>query len=472
MRSAYDILIVGGGFSGATLAIALLPTLQDGSSLAIIEPRSNLGHGVAYSTASSQHLLNVPARKMFCVQEDPDHFLRWLHGHYPELADPDAFLPRSIYGKYVEDTFHDVRGRHKGVEVTHFQDKALSIQRDHPGFLLRGSNERQLRAKIIVLATGNAPPLSPAGLQQLSPPLYIDYAWSEQALQSVPRNGHVVLLGAGLTAVDQVLALASQSFEGRVTMLSRRGILPAAHASHVPGQQDWAGHVGAPLNSFVKEVRQRMDNAEPSQASWHSVIDTLRPWTADLWQGLSIADRRRFLRHLRPFWEISRHRLPPEVCSRLKQLQDQKRLQVVSGRLIEVHSLGHQLQICYRDRHTLVLCTMRADQLVNCTGPAATERVKDPLTQHMLESGMARISSCGLGLEHDRDGQILDAAMQPVRGLFSVGPPRKAMLWESTAVPEIRAQVACMAGLIQDNLVEHRSLPSYEGITTKKSARL
>jgi uncharacterized NAD(P)/FAD-binding protein YdhS len=37
-----------------------------------------------------------------------------------------------------------------------------------------------------------------------------------------------------------------------------------------------------------------------------------------------------------------------------------------------------------------------------------------------------------------------------VPGLYAVGPPRKGTLWESTAIPEIRAQAAQVAAAVAD----------------------
>ena len=451
MVAKYDVLIVGGGFSGTTLAATLLPRLPELSSIAILEPRAHLGRGVAYATASPQHLLNVPAGKMSCVEGDSDHFLRWLTLNFPDLAQSNAFLPRSLYGKYVEDTFHRAQAQRKTVRVTHLPYRVLAVRRNQDGFLLNCSEGLAVNGTCVVLAVGSAPPPSPAALKHLGLPLYAEYAWADTALSGIPQNGHVVLLGAGLTAVDQVLTLASSSFTGTVTMLSRRGILPATHNSCAARPRNWGAQIGTPLGSLVIELRRQLRIAQNSGESWHAVIDALRPYTPGLWQGLSLIERKRFLRHLRPFWEAARHRMPVEASIRLSSLLKEGRLRLVSGRLLQVHSYGHELEIQYRDRSTSQLRKLRADRLINCTGPAATERVKDPLTQDMLETGMARISPCGLGLEHDSKGQIVGCNMQPVQGLFSVGPPRKAMLWESTAVPEIRAQVRLLA----DSILAH-----------------
>ena len=45
-----------------------------------------------------------------------------------------------------------------------------------------------------------------------------------------------------------------------------------------------------------------------ANGNWRQVIDSLRPITPALWRRLETNERERFMRHLRPFWEVHRHR--------------------------------------------------------------------------------------------------------------------------------------------------------------------
>jgi len=95
-----DVAIVGGGCSGLLVAAQLFRQ-GFGGSVAIVEPRSALGRGLAYSTPYDDHLLNVPAGKMSALPSHPSHFLEWLRaGRIPE-ASPTCFAPRKVYGEYL-----------------------------------------------------------------------------------------------------------------------------------------------------------------------------------------------------------------------------------------------------------------------------------------------------------------------------------------------------------------------------------
>lgn len=53
-------------------------------------------------------------------------------------------------------------------------------------------------------------------------------------------------------------------------------------------------------------------------------------------------------------------------------------------------------------------------------------------------------------LDVNEAGALLDVNGRPSQLLFALGPPRKGCLWETTAVPEIRAQAAELAeGLLR-----------------------
>ncbi len=71
------IAIIGGGVSGTLTAYHLLRQNAD-ARVVVIDPRSKLGLGLAYSTPSLRHLLNVPAGKISALPDEPDHFLNWL----------------------------------------------------------------------------------------------------------------------------------------------------------------------------------------------------------------------------------------------------------------------------------------------------------------------------------------------------------------------------------------------------------
>jgi uncharacterized NAD(P)/FAD-binding protein YdhS len=101
METRYDVLIIGGGFSGTMLACQLGRHCRREVAVAILERNGQPGRGVAYRSQCSEHLLNVPSGNMSAFPDRPDHFVEWLTKRIPELARPNEFVPRRLFGQYV-----------------------------------------------------------------------------------------------------------------------------------------------------------------------------------------------------------------------------------------------------------------------------------------------------------------------------------------------------------------------------------
>ncbi len=82
MSAEPHIVIIGGGFSGAAVAIELLRLAPNGVRVTLLEPRQSPGAGVAYSTAEPTHRINVPAARMQLAGDEEGAFDHWYR-HQP-----------------------------------------------------------------------------------------------------------------------------------------------------------------------------------------------------------------------------------------------------------------------------------------------------------------------------------------------------------------------------------------------------
>ncbi|MDB5421546.1 MAG: FAD-dependent oxidoreductase, partial [Brevundimonas sp.] len=139
------IAIVGGGFSGAMLAARLA---EAGLSSILINATPDFGLGVAYSTGFEGHLLNVRSGRMSAVEGQADGFVQWLSVHRPELADPDDFAPRKVYGDYVRDRLTAIEAAHPG-RIERVVGKVVSIEAAG----VRLADGRAFAADAVILAT-------------------------------------------------------------------------------------------------------------------------------------------------------------------------------------------------------------------------------------------------------------------------------------------------------------------------------
>ncbi|HEX6376477.1 MAG TPA: FAD/NAD(P)-binding protein [Allosphingosinicella sp.] len=412
------VAIVGAGYSG-TIAAVEIARAAPAAEIMLIEKSGRFAAGAAYGTISPGHLLNVRARNMSAIADDPGHFAAWAGR---EGYGPDDYAPRRLYRRYLAGLLD---GAAQVVRVT---GEAVAIEDE----AVRLESGGLIACDAAVLAGGNFPSRLPAAFG----PGAIHDPWAAEGAAAVAQaaagGGEVLLVGTGLTMVDMAVSLEEAGFAGRVTACSRRGLVPRAHVSPPPPPLDWAPP--ARLGELVRQLRAR--------SPWRGAVDGLRPHTIALWRGLGEAEQRRFLRHLRPWWDVHRHRIAPQVAARIEAMRESGRLEVTAGRIAAVE--GETVTIARRGGGTL---RRRFAAMINCTGPEGDiRRVRDPLIQQLLASRRARPDPLGLGLEVDAASLVAGSARSPA--LYAVGPLAKGAFWEIVAVPDIRGQAAEVAKAI------------------------
>lgn len=424
--SPLPVIIVGGGFSGAMLAARLA---ERGQASILIERGDAFGPGVAYSTTNDAHRLNVRAGRMGAVADRPDDFIDWLAAHHPDQADPDGFAPRRLYGLYVRDRLTTTETAHPGL-IRRLSGAVIAVE----GRSAILSTGERVEGRAVVLATGNpAPRTTPTG----EAGRIIANPWTPDALTPVRPDDDILILGAGLTMVDVLLTLSSQSWRGRATAVSRRGLLPRAHGQHHDAPIDLPPEaLSGPLSVRLATAR-RLAEAH----GWRRVMEGYRPITLKLWRAASEAERSRFLRHLRPWWDVHRHRIAPEIAAELDRLIAERRLTVRTGRIrnVEASTKFAVLHLSTRDGPQ----TLSAPWLIDCTGPGH-DATTAPLTAGLIAEGRARLAATRLGLDLDDAGRVLHADGKPDPVLYVLGPPARAAFWETIAVPDIRQRIEAL----------------------------
>jgi uncharacterized NAD(P)/FAD-binding protein YdhS len=450
------VAIVGGGASGTLLASHLLRA--GNARVLLIERGDCIGRGVAYGTGFPGHLLNVPAASMSGLPDDPEHFLRFARERHDQATQPTTFVPRMIYGAYLESLL---------AESEQMAAPGASLQRrrgevvDVAAGLLTFADGTRLRADRIVLALGNLPPRDPAlpeGRWPEDPARYVRDPWHPGALEQ-RSAGPVLLVGTGLTMVDIALQLQAREPGLPMVALSRGGLLPHEHRT---GGAPPSSGVPVPdptpsLLALLRFVRTAAVVAEVGGGDWRDAVNALRPVTSELWAALPRDEQRRFLQRLARYWDVHRHRLAPQVAAAVGELLEDGRLTRASGHIRSVTPDGNALVVRMRERNCSRERTLRVASIVNCTGPNGDVRNDGSrLLDALCASGAARPHPLALGLDTCADGALRDARGRASKFLFAIGPLRRGELWETTAVPEIRAQAQALA----QRLVSQQALAS------------
>ncbi|MBV9758004.1 MAG: FAD/NAD(P)-binding protein [Alphaproteobacteria bacterium] len=446
-----SIAVIGAGFSGTLMALHLLRRCPASTSVLLFERNSQFGRGQAYSTGNPNHLLNVPAAKMSAFGDRPLDFLSWLRTEAELGAEPppsgSGFVSRHRFGSYVRHLLNEeLRGGRDRLQL--IRGDVQSLRRSGNDIVVECTGKRPVRVNTAVLAVGNFPPEPPpvADPSFYGSALYRSDPWAPDAFAGLDPAAPVLLIGTGLTMVDAVISLLDAGHAGPITALSRRGLLPLRHAPGAVAEEP-APAFPTSVVALLQVLRRESAHSLLRGGTWQQVVDQLRPFMQDVWQAMSLADRARFLRHLRPWWDIHRHRMAGPVAERIEAARHRGQLRILAGRIRAYAAHDGVVQVTYRPRQTDRLATLTAARVVNCSGPGCDfDRIADPLVRDLLESGLARPDPLRLGLDVSGTCALRgrDGAIAP--NLFAIGPATKGAFWEITAVPDIRRQCEYLAG--------------------------
>ena len=458
------VVVVGAGAAGSLTALHLARTARRrGTPLEVVllDPAAYRARGTAFGTIDERHLLNVPAGGMSALPEEPGHFVAWRARHHPELLpEPYVFAPRTEWARYLDETLGGAYDGDVPLGLRHLRVRAAGVRRDGSGVLVTADDAQVHRADAVVLATGERAPgyrWAPGALRDSA--FFVPDPWAPGALDVVRRDAagpaDVLLVGTGLTMVDVVLSLTGPARrpERRIHAVSRHGKLPARHAGElqlaaIPEIDDW-GHT---LEDYRVRTAEHLARVERATGDWRPAMDGLRTVVQALWQRLDESDREEFLRVDASDWGRLRHRMPPESADVVEALERAAVLTRAAAEVVDAEPLtGGGLRVTLSDG------TVReVGWVVNCTGTSPSPSPgADPLFDDLLTArggvALGRPSTAGMGLLTEA-GRLVDSAGSTGAPIWTLGCVRRGELWESTAIPEIRAQAAQVAVSVLDEI--------------------
>jgi len=451
-RAQADVVVVGAGFSGLISLVQLLRRC-DRLRAAIVEHSTRPRPGVAYGACRPVHVLNVPAIRMGAFADDPEEFFRWLDARDPGRFAPDDFVPRASYGDYLNDVVSRAIAD-SGADVERVTDTVDGVERQGPIVRVSLASGRAIDARAVILAVG-LPAALPSWMSRAEASRIagvVGDPWASGALDAIPPDDPVAIVGTGLTALDVLQALDEQRHRGPVTFVSRTGRFPLPHAARperVELRQEDVAACAVGAKRALQTVRRMIAEHVDAGGSWQDVVDGLRHHSSAIWQKWPLSERDRFVRLLRRFWDVHRHRAPAHVLASVQRGVDSGRIRVFRGSVAEVARDeppdARQLRLSVRGHHGEQQ-DVRTRWVVNCIGPAMkVDRNRPGLLGALLRNGTAVADPYALGLRADAVGRLISRRATVDPAIFLVGALRRADLWESTAVPELRRQAATVA---------------------------
>ena len=458
-EAAKTITIIGGGVSGALTAFHLVRQ-QAQARVILIDQRPDFGLGLAYSTPSLRHLLNVPAGKISALPDQPDHFLNWLRRNHDPAATEKTFAPRAVFGRYIQSLLASTSPLEQEIATV------VDVRLHGSGAVLTLDNGCELRADMVVLATGNFDPAPLPGITKgaTDSGLYRHNAWTAETYEGLDPEATVALIGTGLTGVDVVLRLRELGHRGRIIAASRHGIFPNRHEDYAPLSSS-AIPLDTPATcvAYLRALRAALR----AGAEWRAAVDSVRETTNELWLRLPIQEKKRFRRHLQHRWDVVRHRMAPPIADVIESELRNGTLEIREGYLQSVDVSPAGARITVGDSESFY-----ADRVINCTGPSMNyRRVPSTLLQSLFKRGLVTSGPLGAGFHCSQNGAVVDSDGCASEIIFNLGPGRLGDLLESIAIPEIRQQALELASTLADRMRPQCVLPekTVTGIATLES---
>ncbi len=432
---AFDIAIIGGGFSGIAVFANLVQKAEKSLSIALIS-RDPLGHfGPAYSTTKPEHLLNVRAGGMGLFVAHPGDFFHWCRDNDIPGTAPAAFMPRMIYARYLQNVLDNAQrlAAEKSIRFSFIQDEVEHITAADI-YSIETPNG-PIQAKNIVLAIGNSLKAS----AEKNIPGLISEPWNYDYTQ-LPKGGHVAIIGSGLTAVDCIISILKSGWNGKISCYSGSGLLPRAHLADFNADKTVkAEPFDAEKTALSQVFSQFLKILRGSTVEWQYAIDGLRPQTQRIWKNLSPRDKRRLAEKYFNRWNVRRHRFAPEIGAVVDTAIANGQLEVLKARCSNAESQNGKVTLCLTN--TVGKRRESFDVAFHCTG-VNYRYDSNPLLNKLVGTGLLQPDENGYGVAATGD---YVAKTDTYGKIYAIGAPLFGKLFETTAVPELRGEADAIA---------------------------
>lgn len=448
------IAVIGAGFSGTIAALQLLRRLPVDQPILLCERAPEFARGVAYSTGETDHLLNVRAANMSALADEPLHFEEWLKrcdGGEAAAGQPRSglhqtdsglFASRGLYGKYLRSILdYAMRETAGHAQLRLLPDEVIDIVAvDGGGYQLVCSSGGRFDVAGVVLSVGNLPS------EESDDPRVCRNPWGEKAWRKLHNDLPILIVGTGLTMVDLAIAIRRRGFSGGIHALSRGGLLPMRHepAATWPTPQFTMAEETS-LRLLMARLREEVFAASEKGIGWRAVIDSMRPVTASIWGRLPLAERARFLRHARRYWDVHRHRMAPPHADLIGEMIADGCLTVTGGRIRSIESGPDAVTVRYTQRDSGEDKTLQVQRVIMASGVEHISRTRDPLMHRLLDRGLVRVDKQGLGIDVTDGLNVVREDGTVAERIWALGPIVRGVFWECVAVPDIRVQAAHVA---------------------------
>ncbi len=462
------IAIIGGGFSGATFATLLMrdPALMP-CDITVAEPRDVLGAGIAYSAADPLHRVNIAADRMAALPDAVEDFYVWLKRAQRLDGDPAAVYPdrgifpaRALFGSYVDDLVRRTAAATQHVSFRHAATKVQAATKSGNSYRLQCASGDSIEADILILAIGHPVPRLPWPLSELPPhDGLIVNPWLAGAADRIKPTARVLLVGTGLTMGDMVATLRRQGHQSPLTAMSRHGLTPRPRSGAVDPIQGLSFAADS-VSQVLHAIRQEIRKANAATRPWSDVFDAVRLQNGAIWAAWSQPQRRRFQRHLRPYWDVHRFQAAPQIHDLVTQEQAAGNLTIFAAAMTKAALRDEGIDVTLRRRGQDSTETQSFDAIINCTGATGPLVDENPVLKSLASGGLIEPDFFGSGIHVDALSRAKTQAGTFDDSLYVLGPAIRGCLGEISGALEIATHTQTVANAVASLLKERQAITS------------
>lgn len=441
----FDLAIIGGGISGSLLVIHLAKQAKYRIKITLYDYRGAFYRGIPYSTDFKEHIMNAPAKRMSCIDEDPYHLVKWLQQNYDRynltFSDcSEAFIPRHLFGTYVQSTLEETLQNNPNICLKTIKKEVVDIIQLPIGYKIISDDNSKERVHKAVLCTGFQFPATPYDIRRSEELLkkYIGNPWDFKSLGKISKREDVAIIGSGLSMVDVLLYLNYLKYKGKVFVVSRSGKFPQPQIiKNIPPEYSInSSCIPQGLLSNLRFFQNTVEKAREEGVPWEAVMTGFRPHFQTIWSKFTRSEKATFLRHLSSLWSSHRFRCPENLLVLVQRLIEEQRLHLCKGKIEHICADRGRMNLRISSGHSAI-----CDWIINCTG-SNTKFVENSSTllQNLLKTGIIKVDQLGIGLEVNYSSQLIDINNRTQEYLFAIGILTRGVFGDITAITDIRKQ--------------------------------
>ena len=241
--------------------------------------------------------------------------------------------------------------------------------------------------------------------------------------------------------------------------VSRRGLRSRGHT--LLPQEPFGDFTTSPACSareLLRRVRLTLEQAAGEGITWHAVFDRLRGEGGAIWRTLPTAERRRLVRHLRPYWDVHRFRIAPQVEAVIDRRLSAGSLHIHAASLTgAVLRQDGTIAVALRSRRGGQPFEEHYDAVVVTTGPGHRAILSSqPFLETLAAAGVLQLDTVGLGLAVDDDSRAVGTSGEAAETLFIAGPLARGTFGELMGLPQVTEHALLVSENIARGLASAR----------------